>query len=106
MLLVRVLLVNVGLENLRIPHEREARANFITNVALRLDFAGKKELSDAVHLGAALGAYDEVIRAQDHTNLDRLIKTRGTCWHHGNEYSCTCSRTKVGPPTRSSRSIP
>ena len=76
-LLVRVLLVNVGLENLRIPHEREARANFITNVALRLDFAGKKELSDAVHLGAALGAYDEVIRAQDNTNLDRLIKLAG-----------------------------
>ena len=75
--LVRVLLDNVGLENLRVPHGREARANFITNVALRLDFAGKKELSDAVRLGGALGAYDEVIQAQDPTNLDRLIKLAG-----------------------------
>ena len=88
--LVRVLLDNVGLENLRVPHEREARANFITNVALRLDFAGKKELSDAVRLGGGAGCVrrsDSGSRSHKFRSIDQ---TRGTCWHLGNEYSRTC----------------
>ena len=73
-LLVRVLLDNIGLGTVEVPDDRNARSRFITDVAMRLDAAGKKQLSDAVKLGWALGAYDETIQEQDPTALTRLIQ--------------------------------
>jgi hypothetical protein len=61
---VRVLLDNIGLEKVPVPMDRKARSNFVTEVAMRLDVAGKEELSDAVRLGWALGAYDEEIHVE------------------------------------------
>lgn len=71
---VRVLLDNVGLSNLPIPSDREARSRFIAEVTMRLTVAGKQELADAVRLGYALCAYDEAVQAESGTALDNLLK--------------------------------
>ncbi|NBA94998.1 hypothetical protein [Pseudomonas sp. R5(2019)] len=71
---VRVLLDTIGLSNLLIPSDREARSRFIFEVTLRLTVAGKKDLAAAIRLGYALGAYDEATQAESGTALGNLFK--------------------------------
>jgi len=70
---LRVLLDDIGLSNLPIPSDREARSRFVSEVPMRLTVVGKQKLADAVRLGSALAVYDETLQSKIGTLLDNLI---------------------------------